>query len=89
MDRSKLISKISDPEAMEDIMEIADMNRKVKNGDISKEEAAERVVEKAKENEELRDVLGIIMQQFDYEDIGSKIEEKMIEEFGEEWDNDG
>ena len=88
MDKKSLLSQVSDPEVMKEIVKISEINRKEKNGDLSAEEAAEKVVDLAEDNPELREILGMVMQNFGHGKVSDHIEEKMIERFGEEWQDD-
>jgi len=81
-----LLSKIQDPETMKRIMKVSEINRKEKRGDISAEEAAEQVVDLAEEDDNLRDVLGLVMQNFSHDDVAEEIEAEMIERFGKDWE---
>jgi len=88
MDKMDLMSQVSDPEVMQEIVKISEINRKEKNGDLTSEEAAEKVVDIAEDNPELKTVLGMLMQQFGHDKVAEKIEEKMIERFGEDWEDE-
>lgn len=86
MDKKDLLSQVSDPEVMKQVTKISEINRKEKRGDLSKEEAAEQVVDIAEEHPQLREILGMIMQNFSHGDVAEEIKKELVDRFGEDWE---